>query len=57
MRKCSRCKQCKPIEQYHSGGQKVYNYCKACTKEYMLEYYKRNKEKIKVNGLCYDAES
>ena len=43
MKKCSRCKFEKPLEEFP----KFQNRCKECTNQYMRGYYERNAEKIR----------
>lgn len=51
MKKCPRCKEEKPFEDYHKDSSKksgVGSYCKVCACLYRAEYEAKNKEKIKA---------
>lgn len=56
MKQCVKCKQQKPLENFHkqkasADGHK--NWCKLCTKEYDKEYKTKNQKKIKKQQIEY----
>jgi hypothetical protein len=52
MRTCSRCGECKPIEQFPErkvGSGRRYGHCRDCKALYQREWYEKNKERHKAN--------
>lgn len=49
MKQCGRCKQLKPLSEYHKKGINLQSYCKSCKSIYHKKYYKENAE-------CYNEQ-
>lgn len=52
LKKCSKCKNYKPLNNFHKKSNKIDNLdsqCKLCKKEYSKNYYKNNKERSNTN--------
>jgi len=61
MKKCSKCKELKPLDSFNKDSQKIDNLtskCKECSKlnydkNLKKDYYNNNKEKINLRGRLY----
>jgi len=54
MKKCSKCKETKPLSCFHKNkrrGDGRNTYCKTCAIQYKKEYYRKNKPKIREYAL------
>jgi len=59
MKKCLKCKEIKPLEDFHKNkGKKdnINNECKVCKNKYASEYRKKNKDKINAYRRIYSKK-
>lgn len=53
-KKCGRCGETKSVEEFHANKNMGHSsYCKPCQSEYMREYYRKNRDKIKRQATEY----
>lgn len=54
-RRCPRCGQTKGSSEFYKGPSKerLSSYCKPCDRDYKAEYYKKNREVIRVRSRAY----
>ena len=53
---CCRCKQEKPVSEFHKKKDKYQWICKECRKKYHRQHYLANKEKYLINAKEYKQE-
>lgn len=61
MKKCSKCKEEKPISDFNirngAEGNKPSSYCKLCHQEYVKDHYVKNKEKYINNASDWSSRN